>query len=77
MSNLVEFRGGESARADAQERANGVNNPLFARLSEYERRQLFHTREEDVKGDDLSEMQWLSSFEIKKAWRKYSSGLFV
>ncbi|KAI9913616.1 hypothetical protein PsorP6_006174 [Peronosclerospora sorghi] len=70
-SKRQEVREGETRQFDYR---RGVNNPLFARLSECERRQLFSTLEEDFDREDSSETQWGSSFEMKKTWQRYSSG---
>ncbi|KAL4155404.1 hypothetical protein PRNP1_007514 [Phytophthora ramorum] len=63
-----DVRVGETRQFDYQ---RGVDNPLFSRLSEDERKRVF-SLEKQAQEDDAIQMS--SSPEMKKSWRKYSTG---
>ncbi|KAG6610860.1 mynd finger domain containing protein [Phytophthora cinnamomi] len=65
-----DVRVGETRQFDYR---RGVDNPLFARLSEDERKHVF-TLEKQAQEEDAIEIQMSSSPDMKKSWRKYSTG---
>ncbi|EGZ21776.1 hypothetical protein PHYSODRAFT_247497 [Phytophthora sojae] len=65
-----DVRVGETRQFDYR---RGVDNPLFSRLSEDERKQVF-TLEKQAQEEDAIEIQMSTSPEVKKSWRKYSTG---
>ncbi|KAE9341134.1 hypothetical protein PF008_g10774 [Phytophthora fragariae] len=65
-----DVRVGETRQFDYR---RGADNPLFSRLSEDERKQVF-TLEKQSQEEDAIEIQMSSSPELKKSWRKYSTG---
>ncbi|OWZ21162.1 hypothetical protein PHMEG_0004333 [Phytophthora megakarya] len=69
-SKRRDVRVGETRQFDYR---RGVDNPLFARLSEDERKQVF-TLEKQAQEEGAIEIQMSSSPELRKAWRKYSTG---
>ncbi|RLN61864.1 hypothetical protein BBJ29_004226 [Phytophthora kernoviae] len=65
-----DVRVGETRQFDYR---RGVDNPLFARLSENQRKQVFDM-EKQKQEDNAIDLQLSSSPEGRKAWRKYSTG---
>lgn len=65
-----DVRVGETRQFDYR---RGVDNPLFARLSEDERKMVF-TQTQRPPCEKASELQLPSSPELRKSWRKYSIG---
>ncbi|KAK1932366.1 hypothetical protein P3T76_012360 [Phytophthora citrophthora] len=69
-SKRRDVRVGETRQFDYR---RGVDNPLFSRLSEDERKKVF-TLEKQAQEDGAIEIQMSSSPELRKSWRKYSTG---
>ncbi|ETM98937.1 hypothetical protein PPTG_19146 [Phytophthora nicotianae INRA-310] len=69
-SKRRDVRVGETRQFDYR---RGVDNPLFSRLSEDERKKVF-TLEKQAQEDGAIESQMSSSPELRKSWRKYSTG---
>ncbi|GMF15304.1 unnamed protein product [Phytophthora lilii] len=69
-SKRRDVRVGETRQFDY---CRGVDNPLFARLSEDERKKVF-TLEKQAQEEGAIETQLSSSPELRKSWRKYSTG---
>ncbi|CAI5745482.1 unnamed protein product [Peronospora destructor] len=69
-SKRRDVRVGETRQFDYQ---RGVENPLFARLNEDERKQVFML-EKQAQEEGAIETQMSSSYEMRKSSRKYSTG---
>eukprot|EP00644_Phytophthora_capsici_P012362 jgi/Phyca11/19211/fgenesh1_pg.PHYCAscaffold_46_\ len=69
-SKRRDVRVGETRQFDYR---RGVDNPLFSRLSEDERKKVF-ALEKQAQEEGAIEIQMSSSPEMRKSWRKYSTG---
>ncbi|KAG7388450.1 hypothetical protein PHYPSEUDO_012511 [Phytophthora pseudosyringae] len=69
-SKRRDVRVGETRQFDYR---RGVDNPLFSRLSEGERKKVF-TLEKRAQEEGAIEIQLSTSPDLRKSWRKYSTG---